>query len=144
MTTQAIAEALGGRTVLKRQINTASQLMQLTRDGLPATALDTLAEDLSLPRSVVAQTLGISQRTLSRRAVNAARLTAEESDRAVRMARVFAIARETLGGKDRAAHWLQTPNRALEGDTPFARLDTSTGVHAVEEVLGRIAYGVYS
>ena len=144
MTTQAIAEILGGRTVLKRQVATAGQLVRLTRDGLPANALDALADDLSVPRVEVARTLGISRRTLSRRVISAARLTAEESDRAVRMARVFALAKETLGSKHHAARWLQTPNSALEGETPFARLDTSTGVHAIEEVLGRIAYGVYS
>lgn len=73
-----------------------------------------------------------------------ARLTAEESDRVVRLARIIAQAKETLGDTAKASHWLQTPNRALEGDTPFERLDTDAGVRSVEQVLGRIAYGVYS
>jgi putative toxin-antitoxin system antitoxin component (TIGR02293 family) len=81
---------------------------------------------------------------LSRRIAVNALLTAEESDRMVRLARVLALAKETLGDMEKAGRWLQTSNRALEGDRPFDRLDTDAGVRSVEQVLGRIAYGVYS
>jgi len=62
----------------------------------------------------------------------------------VRIARVLAQADETLGNRANAARWLQTPNRALEDKPPFELLDTDEGVRAVETVLGRIDYGVYS
>jgi putative toxin-antitoxin system antitoxin component (TIGR02293 family) len=45
---------------------------------------------------------------------------------------------------EKASRWLQTPNRALEGELPFNLLDTDAGVQSVETVLGRIAFGVYS
>jgi len=71
-------------------------------------------------------------------------LTAAESDRTVRLAQVFATAAETLGTEEKAAQWLKTPNRALRGGCPIDQLDTDPGVREVEDVLGRIAYGVYS
>jgi putative toxin-antitoxin system antitoxin component (TIGR02293 family) len=60
------------------------------------------------------------------------------------MARVYANAIEMLGGEEIAIQWLGTPNRALGGERPLDLLDTDTGVRMVEDILGRIAYGVYS
>ncbi len=40
--------------------------------------------------------------------------------------------------------WLRRPLAVLEGQTPLALLDTSTGIQLVEQTLGRLAYGVYS
>jgi putative toxin-antitoxin system antitoxin component (TIGR02293 family) len=60
------------------------------------------------------------------------------------LARIYASAVETLGDYSKAAEWLKTPNRALRGGRPLDQLDTDPGVREVEDVLGRIAYGVYS
>jgi putative toxin-antitoxin system antitoxin component (TIGR02293 family) len=57
---------------------------------------------------------------------------------------LFLTAVGTLGDKDKATSWLKTPNRALRGGRPVDQLDTDPGVREVEDVLGRIAYGVYS
>jgi len=144
MTVAAIAEVLGGRKTLRKQIRSSAELVELTREGLPADILLTLAQELSMQRTVVTRVLGISERTLSRRITKHARLTPEESDRTVRLARVLAIAKETFGSLEKASRWLQTPNRALDGQRPFDILDTDAGVHSVETVLGRIGHGVYS
>ncbi len=119
-------------------------LIASTRHGVPASILSELATALSTDRKSIAQLLNISGRTLSRRLQSDATLTAEESDRAIRLARVVSFASEMIGNPGKAARWLQTPNRALEGHRPFDLLDTDTGVEAVRDVLGRIAYGVYS
>ena len=71
-------------------------------------------------------------------------LTPSESDRTVRVARVYAGAVEMIGDRDKATEWLNTPNRALGGERPLDQLDTDTGARMVEDILGRIAYGVYS
>lgn len=144
MTVSAIAQLLGGRKSFRRNVETPSDLVHATRAGLPVAILDMIASELSIQRIAVARVLGISERTLSRRVTANSRLTAEESDRMVRLARVLALAKETLGDREKAGRWLQTPNRALEGDKPFDRLDTDAGVRSVEQVLGRIAYGIYS
>lgn len=144
MTIASIAEVLGGQHTLKARVVSSTKLRDLTRQGLPAEIVASLAQDLGLPRSRLAEVLGIPERTLSRRIASESRLTSEESDRAVRFARVLATAKETLGSLEKAGRWLQMPNRALENEAPFELLDTDAGVQSVETVLGRIAYGVYS
>jgi putative toxin-antitoxin system antitoxin component (TIGR02293 family) len=116
----------------------------LIREGLPAIAIVTLAGKLNLANAAVSRKLGIPQRTLTRRLSQRSRLTSAESDRAVRLARVYASAVEMIGDQGKAVEWLQTPNRALGGERPLDQLDTDIGARAVEDVLGRIAYGVYS
>ncbi|HXZ78663.1 MAG TPA: antitoxin Xre/MbcA/ParS toxin-binding domain-containing protein [Terriglobales bacterium] len=144
METQAIAEILGGRRVLGRAVKNRDDLARLVREGLPANSVIALAEKLHIGNIVLSGKLGIPQRTLTRRLSQHSRLTAAESDRTVRLARVFASAVEMIGDEEKAVEWLRTPNRALGGDRPLDQLDTDLGARAVEDVLGRIAYGVYS
>ena len=144
METEAIAAVLGGRRVLGRVVKKPGDLAQLVRQGLPASSLVALAEKLHVANNVLSRKLGIPQRTLTRRLSQHSRLTAAESDRTVRLARVYAKAVEMIGSEENAVEWLRTANRALGGERPLDQLDTDLGARAVEDVLGRIAYGVYS
>jgi putative toxin-antitoxin system antitoxin component (TIGR02293 family) len=144
MNSREIAEALGGRKVLGRSVSNFAQLAALVRKGLPAGSLLVLREKLDLRNAALSARLGIPPRTLTRRLNQHARLTAAESDRAVRLARVYATAVEMIGNADKAAQWLRTPNRVLGGELPLDQLDTDLGAREVENILGRIAYGVYS
>jgi putative toxin-antitoxin system antitoxin component (TIGR02293 family) len=144
MKTAAIARALGGDQVLGEPVKKPGDLARLVRKGLPAKSVIALAEKLALRNSVLTRKLGIPQRTMTRRLGHGSRLSAAESDRAMRLARVYAAAVEMIGDEDKAVQWLRTPNRALGGESPIDLLDTDIGARAVEDVLGRIAYGVYS
>jgi len=144
METEAIAEVLGGRKVLGKTIQKPDDLARLIRKGLPAGSVPALADKLDVGSTVLSQKLGIPQRTLTRRLSHKSRLTATESDRTVRLARVYAHAVEMIGDEKKAVAWLHTPNRALGGKTPLDQLDTDLGARSVEDILGRIAYGVYS
>jgi putative toxin-antitoxin system antitoxin component (TIGR02293 family) len=139
-----IVEVLGGNKTFKRPIRNTDDLDEQVRSGLPASTVTLLAETLSLHRAQVAERLSIPPRTLSRRLATKSRLTHEESDRTLRMAKVVALAREVLGTEEKASRWMSNPNRALGGRRPFDQLDTELGVRSVEEVLHRIAYGMYS
>jgi len=144
MEIEAIAQVLGGRKVLRKVVKKPHDLAQLVRKGLPATSVTALAEKLDLGHTALSRKLGIPVRTLTRRLSQRSRLTAAESDRTVRLARVFAGAAEMIGDEEKAAEWLQTPNRALGGERPLDQLDTDVGARTVEDILGRIAYGVYT
>jgi len=144
METETIVEVLGGRRVLGKAIRKADDLARLVRRGLPATSLTALAGKLEVGNAALSRKLGIPQRTLTRRLSQGTRLTSAESDRTVRLARVYANAVEMLGDEAKAVEWLRTPNRALGGDRPLDQIDTDLGARTVEDILGRIAYGVYS
>jgi putative toxin-antitoxin system antitoxin component (TIGR02293 family) len=144
MTVAAIAEVLGGRKTLKRKVENDTDLRVVTRDGLPVGTLAALAAKLGVERSRLARVVGISERTLSRRIANEARLSAEESDRMMRLARVFAKAEDTFGNSDSAGRWLQTKNLSLGDEVPLDLLDTDAGTKEVESVLYRIDYGMFS
>jgi len=144
MTSALIAEVLGGKKVLGRSIHSFAELSELIRQGLPSGSLIVLGEKLDLKNAVLSKKLGIPQRTLTRRLSRHSRLTAAESDRTVRLARVYAVAVEMIGNAEKATQWLSTPNRALSGAVPIDELDTDLGAKEVENILGRIAYGVYS
>jgi len=144
MTSTGIAEALGGKRVLGRSIKSFAELADLIRKGLPSGSLIVLGEKLDMKNAALSETLGIPQRTLTRRLSRHSRLTVAESDRTVRLARVYATAVEMIGNAGKAAEWLRTPNRALGGLVPIDQLDTDLGAREVENILGRIAYGVYS
>jgi putative toxin-antitoxin system antitoxin component (TIGR02293 family) len=144
MSIAEIVEVLGGRRTFKRPVRSTDDLVEQVRSGLPASTVALLATALAVQRAQVAERLNIPQRTLSRRLATKSRLTHEESDRTLRMARVVALAKEILGSEEKAAQWMRNPNRALGGHRPFDRLDTEAGVRSVEEVLHRIAYGMFS
>jgi putative toxin-antitoxin system antitoxin component (TIGR02293 family) len=144
MTSQSIADVLGGKKVLGRSIKSLTDLAELVREGLPASSVLVLAEKLDLGNAALSRKLGIPQRTMTRRLSQHSRLSAAESDRTVRLARVYATAVEMIGNQEKAVEWLRTPNRALAGERPLDQLDTDLGAREVEDVLGRIAYGVYS
>jgi putative toxin-antitoxin system antitoxin component (TIGR02293 family) len=57
---------------------------------------------------------------------------------------VIARAIEVFGNSEKAASWLDRPNRVLAGATPRSFLSTPEGREKVLTVLGRIEHGVYS
>jgi putative toxin-antitoxin system antitoxin component (TIGR02293 family) len=144
MATHTLPDFLGGEAVLGRPVVSGGAMAELVREGLPAEALFLLAKKLDLRHAEISAKIGIPLRTLTRRMARHARLTAAESDRTVRLAQVYSTAVDTLGSEDKATQWLKTPNRALRGTRPLDQLDTDPGVREVEDLLGRIAYGVYS
>jgi putative toxin-antitoxin system antitoxin component (TIGR02293 family) len=144
MATQAIPDVLGGEVILGGSFKRNGELAELVRVGIPVKSLFLLAHRLDLRQAEISEKIGIPLRTLTRRNAQDSRLTPAESDRTVRLAQVYANAAETLGSGDKAAAWLKTPNRALRGERPLDQLDTDPGVREVEDLLGRIAYGVYS
>ena len=66
------------------------------------------------------------------------------ADRLNRFNRITQQAIDLFEDADKAKEWLQTPKNALAGLTPLAALATDEGAKALEEVLYRTEYGIYS
>jgi len=142
-TTEDLINTLGGKQALHRQIMSVEEMTSFIRKGIPFTALTALASSAQLDLMKMSTVLMITPRTLARRRRNK-RLTAEESDRVVRLARIVTRAREVFEDPEKAATWLKRPNRALRNTAPIDVLDTDLGAQSVETILGRIEHGVYS
>jgi putative toxin-antitoxin system antitoxin component (TIGR02293 family) len=136
----AIAEVLGGKPVLGRIPRTETDLQAAIREGFPQQVLKEIARSAGITLGELAASLDLSARSLQRRR-REGRLARFESDRVYRLVRIVALAKHYLGDDQAATRWLKRPNRALGGQIPLGLIDTEPGARAVENVLGRIAYG---
>lgn len=118
-------------------------VIQNLKAGLPVRELDDLQAGLALPMERVGSLLGISKATLHRRKA-AGRLGTSESDRVVRFARLLGKAVGVLESEENARQWLSSPQFGLGGAIPLDYARTEVGAREVENLLGRIEYGVYS
>jgi putative toxin-antitoxin system antitoxin component (TIGR02293 family) len=136
---RAVIRELGGERALGRPLKSDVDLREAIREGFPHAVLGELLRASGLTLTELAGALDLSSRSLQRR--RRGRLARFESDRLYRLARVLALARESLGDETRATRWLKRTNRALGGVAPIAAIDTELGARQVENLLGRIAYG---
>jgi putative toxin-antitoxin system antitoxin component (TIGR02293 family) len=120
-----------------------ARLIEVIRLGLPVQELNVLQASLDVPMDKLAPMLGMSKATLHRRKVQG-RLGPEESDRVFRYARLMGKAVEVMEGEEPARRWLTSPQVGLGGAVPLDYAETEVGAREVEDLLGRIEYGVYS
>jgi putative toxin-antitoxin system antitoxin component (TIGR02293 family) len=143
LTAARIAKALGAGGTRTRKGVTAEALQAQVRTGLPYAALEAVAEGFAIGPGDLVAVLHLPARTLARRK-REKRLRPDESDRLFRLGRIAALADDVLGSREKATRWLHEPNRALGSAVPLRQLDTEVGARRVEDLLLRIAHGVYS
>ena len=129
-----------GATLGVRALGSDEDLAQLVERRLLPKAIDSLVRHGL--HSSEAYDLIIPRRTLAHRSAKRERLTREESDRAVRIARVTAMAGIVFDGIDRAWRWLRKPKVRFSGRTPCELLATEAGARLVEEMLVQIDHGM--
>ena len=86
----------------------------------------------------------ISPRTLKHRKARGENLSNEETERAVRVARMLAQAEQVFGSHDKALLWLRTADERLNNRTPLSMLPTEAGGRVVESMLWQIDDGIYA
>lgn len=125
------------------QVGVPTGLIKSLKAGLPVGELEDLRRKLDVPMENLASMLGISKATLHRRK-NAGRLDTAESDRVVRFARLLGRAVAVMESLEAGRRWLFSPQVGLGGAVPLEYAETEVGAREVEDLLGRIEYGVYS
>ena len=118
-----------------------AELDDLVADGLPKNALKASIERICMTREGRKSLLYriVPEATFKRRRD---KLTAEESERAERLARVFATAEYVWNSDDDARAFLHTPHPMLQGRTPLDVAMTELGARRVEELLWKLFYGI--
>jgi putative toxin-antitoxin system antitoxin component (TIGR02293 family) len=122
---------------------TTPKLIRFLQIGLPVQELNELQSTLEVPMEKLGPMLGISKATWHRRKAEG-KLEPAESDRVVRFARLMGKAVEVLESPENARQWLNSPQFGLGGAVPLEYAETEIGAREVEDLLGRIDYGVYS
>jgi len=141
-TAEALA-MLGTRTPKGAKSEAAAR--DLVRAGLPAAVIERLARAYGVPIEKIQTLIGLSKATGSRRRQTAsAPLRAVNSDRALRLGRVYAMARHVFENDENARIWFKEKNRELKGERPLDLLDTDVGTQEVLRSLNRLEHGIYS
>src|SRR5262249_10117823 len=92
-------------------------LARLVEDRLPLTSVESLSNHGISDEEIYS--FIVPRRTLVHRKSRHESLTHEESDRAVRIARITALAEEVFGDDAKASRWLRKPKTRFEGRTPL-------------------------
>jgi putative toxin-antitoxin system antitoxin component (TIGR02293 family) len=117
-------------------------IFKAVQKGLRFSALETFQQRSGLSTSDLGDAVVITARTLARRKEQG-RLEPEESDRLLRVARVFAKALDLFeGDADQARAWLSGRQRALGGVPPLVLARTDLGAREVEALADRLEHGV--
>ena len=120
-----------------------TELIRKIQKGLRFSELETLQTSIGMPFEQLAAKLCISRSTLQRRKA-AGRLSPDESDKVLRFAGLLEHATDVFGDVDKARAWLKHPQYGLGGAVPLDYAETEIGAREVDNLLGRIDYGVYS
>jgi putative toxin-antitoxin system antitoxin component (TIGR02293 family) len=117
---------------------------RIIREGIPWEAVAGIKKELELTDDELAGILDISERTLSRLRQSGKKLTASTGDRLYRLVHIYSLARRVFEGDPAAREWLHHPQVGLNVRSPLDLLQTEAGAREVEDLLGRIEYGIMS
>jgi putative toxin-antitoxin system antitoxin component (TIGR02293 family) len=119
-------------------------LLKKVKGGLSFGVFEHLTKNIALPSRDLAYVVQIPPRTLDRRRERG-RLEPGESDRILRVSRVFAAAIELFEGDAVGARrWVVQKQKALGDQRPLDLLGTELGAREVEALIGRLEHGVFS
>lgn len=120
------------------------ELIIKIHQGFPYESFAKLQKEIGISTKELANLLQIPTRTLARRRRNGV-FKSDESERILRFSRVYT---KTLGLFDfdisRTRQWIKTEKIALGGNTPLEYAITEIGAKEVENLIGRLEYGVFS
>jgi len=120
------------------------RLLDRIDDGLSFASFNRLRHNIHLSQEELADLVQISPRTLARRRADK-RMEPDESDRLVRLSRVFGKAVELFEGDDASARdWLTRSQVGLGSKRPLDLLGSEVGAREVEALIYRMEHGVFA
>jgi putative toxin-antitoxin system antitoxin component (TIGR02293 family) len=120
-----------------------ASLLTVVEKGLAWKAFEHLVENVGLPAEQIARVADLPLRTRARRKVEG-RFQPDESDRLLRLARIYGRALDLFAGdRDATLRWLTHKKISLNGRIPLELAKTDVGAREVETTIDRIEQGVY-
>jgi putative toxin-antitoxin system antitoxin component (TIGR02293 family) len=140
---EKIAEVLGGRRVLGRNVKTMRDLDEIVRRGIPKSALDSFLSRITPARERRELSVQLRHRIVPRTTYQrVGRLNLQASETTERLARLYAIATAAFDDPEAARRFLMTPHPELDDHTPFDTALTEIGGRVVKEVIERGLHGL--
>ena len=130
--------------ILKTNVTSYSDCDRIIREGIPWDSVSAVKRFINLTDGELARILDVSERTLSRLRRSKKKLSASAGDRLYRIIHIFSFARNIFEDDKPARDWLHQPQVGLGGRIPLDFIRTEAGAREVEDLLGRIEYGVIS
>ena len=127
--------------------------IDLVKQGLPASVLGTIADDMHVPRERLYQWCGIARTTANRKLTNGDTLSQDESERTLGIIRLVGQVQHIVSqsgeadGFDAArwtAEWLEEASAALGGRKPGEFMDTADGRDLVFALVAQMQSGAYA
>lgn len=122
---------------------TSFQKMKIVRNGISKQYLTRLKNEVSIDYDALARALSVTRATLINKK-GLEKFSDHLSERIVAFADLYSFGYDVFEDKERFNAWMFSPNQALGGATPFDLIDNQYGREEVHNLIGRIAYGVYS
>ncbi len=128
--------------VFKRRITSEADVLTLVQSGVPGKVYSRIEIRLSIPKG----TVGPETTLRNRLKVRAGRLTADETQRVIGIARVFALATELFGNEKDALEWMHRPAKLIPDRGPVKPIELAVrdaGVRLLEDRIRRTQYGMF-
>ena len=140
---KSVAMLQGANAKELNKIKSDADFIDCIRVGLPRKALDKLMNVTGLTTNEITNILHISDRTL-RRYTAEQKLSAEQSERLIEIAKLYSRGEEVFGSLDAFKEWMDSSVMALGNRKPKTFLDTSIGIAMLMDELGRIEHGIFA
>lgn len=122
---------------------TSFEKMQIIKRGISKRYLESFKKATSLDYASLADALLVTRATLINKKGDQ-KFNDQVSERIVSIADLYAFGYEVFEDKTRFNEWMFFPNQGLGGEVPFSIVNNQYGREEIKNLIGRIAYGVYS
>jgi putative toxin-antitoxin system antitoxin component (TIGR02293 family) len=123
-------------------VNSLQLDLRAVEAGVPVATMDDFVAASGMKLKDVLEVV-IPLRTLKHRKARKEPLTSDESDKLVRLIKVYDLAVQVFGEKEKAVYWLGEPKPRFDGRTPTQMMRTGLGTGMVEEMLVQIDEGMF-
>lgn len=122
---------------------TSTQKMEIVKDGISKSYLVKLKKNTALDYDALAQALSVTRSTLINKK-GSQKYSIPLSERIIALAELYSFGYEVFEDQDKFNAWMFHPNQALGGAIPFDFIDNIYGREEIQNLIGRIAHGIYS
>ncbi|MBV6645115.1 MAG: DUF2384 domain-containing protein [Cyclobacteriaceae bacterium] len=116
---------------------------QKSREGITKSDFLAVVAMTGLSLADFSSLLPVSKRTIEK-VKDKELLSPQVSDRVLQIASLYHNGEYVLGSQEAFKQWISSPLIALGSKKPFDFLDSEVGISMISDILGRVAYGVYS